>query len=40
MALSVASYAYVIESGLVVNQGESSAIAADDKVREAYLGGA
>ena len=40
MALQVAERAYVIESGRVVKTGPSRELAADDAVREAYLGGA
>ncbi|MDQ2733939.1 MAG: ABC transporter ATP-binding protein [Pseudomonadota bacterium] len=40
MALSVANYAYVLESGCVVKHGPAAQIADDDAIREAYLGGA
>jgi branched-chain amino acid transport system ATP-binding protein len=38
MALEVADRAYVMETGSVVKEGSSTAIAADPAVREAYLG--
>ncbi len=40
MALAVADYAYVLESGVVVMEGPASEVARDPRVREAYLGGA
>ena len=39
MALSVADRAYVLEVGKVVLEGEAQAIAQDEGVRRAYLGG-
>jgi branched-chain amino acid transport system ATP-binding protein len=38
MALEVADRAYVMETGSIVKEGSSTAIAADPTVREAYLG--
>jgi branched-chain amino acid transport system ATP-binding protein len=38
MALEVADRAYVMETGSIVKEGSSAAIAADPAVREAYLG--
>ena len=40
MALSVAEFAYVIESGLIVKQASAAALADDDAIRAANLGGA
>jgi len=39
MALRVAARAYVIETGRIVLSGPAQAIAQDEKVRKAYLGG-
>ncbi|MBS5865689.1 MAG: ABC transporter ATP-binding protein [Coriobacteriaceae bacterium] len=39
MALSVADRAYVLETGHIVMDGPASELAADDRVRKAYLGG-
>ncbi|WP_298578597.1 ABC transporter ATP-binding protein [uncultured Olegusella sp.] len=39
MALSVADRAYVLETGHVAMDGPASELAADDRVRKAYLGG-
>jgi len=39
MALRVADYAYVMETGRIVLEGPSHAIAKDDRVVKAYLGG-
>ncbi len=39
MALGIAQRGYVIESGHVVKTGAAAALAADDSVRAAYLGG-
>jgi branched-chain amino acid transport system ATP-binding protein len=36
--LKVADYCYVLENGRVVQEGTGSALEADPKVREAYLG--
>ncbi len=38
MALSIASRAYVLETGEIVLQGDAKALAADPEVRKAYLG--
>ena len=38
MALSIASRAYVLETGTVVLQGNAAELAADPEVRKAYLG--
>ena len=38
MALSIADHAYVIEAGKVVKEGTASDLAADQDVREFYLG--
>ena len=38
MALSIASRAYVLETGNVVMEGEGQAMLRDDNVRKAYLG--
>ncbi len=38
MALSIASRAYVLETGNVVMEGEGQAMLKDDNVRKAYLG--
>ncbi|WP_187369557.1 ABC transporter ATP-binding protein [Olegusella massiliensis] len=39
MALSVADRAYVLETGHIAMDGPASELAADDRVRKAYLGG-
>ena len=39
MALSVASRAYVLETGNISLSGDARALAQDDRVRKAYLGG-
>ena len=39
MALSIASRAYVLETGSITLQGPGSELAADERVRHAYLGG-
>lgn len=39
MALSVASRAYVLETGGISLSGDAGALARDDRVRRAYLGG-
>jgi branched-chain amino acid transport system ATP-binding protein len=36
--LRVAHYAYVLESGRIVTEGESSALLADDRIQHSYLG--
>ena len=38
MALKIADYAYVLETGDVVMEGEGAAMLKDDNVRKAYLG--
>ncbi len=38
-ALRIADRAYILETGEVVREGSGSALAADDSVRAAYLGG-
>ena len=38
MALKIADYAYVLETGDVVMEGEGQAMLKDDNVRKAYLG--
>jgi branched-chain amino acid transport system ATP-binding protein len=37
-ALAIADRAYVIETGRIVLEGTSAALAGDPRVREAYLG--
>ncbi|MCM0756032.1 ABC transporter ATP-binding protein [Desulfovibrio aminophilus] len=39
VALELAHRAYVLENGRVVMSGESAALAGDDNIRKAYLGG-
>ncbi len=39
MALQVADYAYVLETGRIVREGEPSELLEDPEVRRAYLGG-
>jgi branched-chain amino acid transport system ATP-binding protein len=39
MALSLAEYAYVLETGRVTVSGEGASLARDDHVKKAYLGG-
>ncbi len=39
MALQVADYAYVLETGRIVREGEPSDLLEDPEVRRAYLGG-
>jgi branched-chain amino acid transport system ATP-binding protein len=39
MALSVANYAYVLETGRIAMEGPASELADNDEVRKAYLGG-
>ena len=38
MALSIADYAYVLETGRVVLSGKGSELLKDDSVRKSYLG--
>lgn len=39
LALKVADYGYVLERGRIALQGQASELAADERVRAAYLGG-
>lgn len=39
MALSLADYAYVLETGTIATEGESKLLLADEGIRKAYLGG-
>jgi branched-chain amino acid transport system ATP-binding protein len=39
MALALADYAYVMETGTIVLEGPSSELKKDEKVIKAYLGG-
>jgi branched-chain amino acid transport system ATP-binding protein len=39
MALSIADYAYVLETGSIYLQGEAKKLAASEEIRKAYLGG-
>lgn len=39
MALSIADYAYVLETGNVVLEGKGSELAASEEIQKAYLGG-
>ncbi len=39
LALSVSDYAYVLETGKIVHEGEAKVLANDDKIKAAYLGG-
>ena len=38
MALSIATRAYVLETGMIVKEGDANALMHDDDVRRAYLG--
>ena len=38
-ALAIADYAYVIEVGRIALEGEAAALASDERVQKAYLGG-
>ncbi len=38
MALKVADYAYVLETGRITNEGTGKELLADEKIKEAYLG--
>ena len=40
MALQIATYAYVLETGRIALEGKAAAVAANDQVRKAYLGDA
>lgn len=37
-ALSIAHYAYVLETGRLVREGDAKEVAGDPRVRQAYLG--
>jgi branched-chain amino acid transport system ATP-binding protein len=39
LALSIAQYAYVLQTGRIILQGKAGELARDRRVREAYLGG-
>jgi branched-chain amino acid transport system ATP-binding protein len=39
LALEVSQYAYVLESGRIILEGDSDSIKADSRVKDAYLGG-
>lgn len=39
LALAVSNYAYIIENGEIVLHGPSAKLAADEKIRDSYLGG-
>ncbi|MPM71431.1 hypothetical protein SDC9_118396 [bioreactor metagenome] len=39
MALSVADYAYVMETGKIVLEGSGAELAASEEVQKVYLGG-
>ncbi len=39
MALSIADYAYVIETGRIVLEGEAKSLLENDAIKKAYLGG-
>ena len=39
LALEIAHYGYVLQTGRVVLQGEASALLGDERIRDAYLGG-
>uniref|UniRef100_UPI001F135BDF ABC transporter ATP-binding protein n=4 Tax=Burkholderiales TaxID=80840 RepID=UPI001F135BDF len=39
LALSVSSYAYILENGEIALEGASAALASDEGVQRAYLGG-
>ncbi len=38
-ALEISRHAYVLETGTVSLEGESSVLLADERVKKAYLGG-
>ena len=38
MALSIANYGYIMETGKIVMDGDAKKLLADDDVREFYLG--
>ena len=39
LALQIADYAYVLQAGRIILQGEAAGLARDPRVRDAYLGG-
>ena len=39
LALAVAHYGYVLQTGRIILQGEAASLARDPRIREAYLGG-
>ena len=39
MALTLADYAYVLETGAIATEGNADALLADEGIRKAYLGG-
>jgi branched-chain amino acid transport system ATP-binding protein len=39
MALEIANRAFVIETGAITLSGQAKTLAADPRIREAYLGG-
>jgi len=39
LALEIAHYGYVLQTGRVVLQGDASALLGDERIRDAYLGG-
>lgn len=38
MALKIADYAYVLETGCITKSGTGAALLADESIKEAYLG--
>ena len=38
MALTVSNRSYVLENGVIVNEGDSKELLASDSIRKAYLG--
>ena len=40
LALQIAQYAYVLQTGRIILQGPADALARDPRIRDAYLGGA
>ena len=38
MALKIADYAYVLETGCITKSGTGAALRADEAIKEAYLG--
>ena len=39
MALKIADYAYVLETGKIAFEGKASELLANDDIKKAYLGG-